>query len=239
MLDKIAIIVPVRDAGTGRAKRLKLFLQSWETYTQGCSDIHIILDDDDEQYFEWLDRATYNVTVQAAGNTLMEKCNTIALDIAKEYRYIAYGADDLIYTGVWEKDFIDYLSSVKYGMMYCNDTIFGQALSTHPVLTSNMVRAVGFYTLPFTKYHYFDNYWLDMATSLKAINYTPYINWFHTNTDLRKPTDGTSGIDSVSRNMVKASQQDGVNYYDYKDTYFDEDLAKIREITEADIATSI
>ena len=119
MLNKIGVIVPVRDAGVGRAERLKKMIDSWEEQSEEYSDLHIVIDDDEVEIFEWLksDKRVKSITTQSKENTLMQKINTIALDIADNYKYIAFSADDIIYTTPWESPFIDYLESVPYGVV--------------------------------------------------------------------------------------------------------------------------
>ena len=99
MRNKIGVIVPVRDGGVGRAERLKRMIDSWEEQSEGYSDLHIIIDDDEVDIFTWLksDKRIKSITTQSKENTLMQKINTIALDIAENYEFVAFSADDIRY----------------------------------------------------------------------------------------------------------------------------------------------
>ena len=62
MLDKIGIVLPVRDGGTGRSERLKRCLDSYIDVTEGLSNIFVIVDEDEIETYSFLE--DYLVTVK-------------------------------------------------------------------------------------------------------------------------------------------------------------------------------
>jgi len=226
-VDRIAIILPVRDAGTGRSERLMKCLSSWAGNTEGLSDIHIIIDEDDVQNFgklyEYKDK--FNIHVKPTGLTLMEKVNTIGLDIAYLYKYICFIGDDIIFQTKWESEFINYLSSVPAGLAFANTLDRGDSnlLPTHPCITSNLVKAVGFYGCPAVHHNYFDNYWRDIAESVGYIKYFKHIVMDHSSRMLDEK-------DYIFWDIVNKQSDDGIRYKEYKDKFFESDLQKVREM---------
>lgn len=224
-LDKIAIILPVRDAGTGRSQRLIKCLNSWAKTTEGLSDVHIIIDEDDVQYFDYLtqDRDGIYVHVKPAGLTLMEKINTIGVDIAYTYKYMVFIGDDIVFKTTWESDFIEYLSSVPAGLVYGNTLDLPDHIDwgTHPCITTNMVRALGFYGCPAVVHNFFDNFWSEIAKELGTEKFMPDVIMDHRRIGWEP--------DAIYHKVSGLLESDREKYEEYKATKFEEDLQKIKD----------
>lgn len=228
-LDKIAVILPVRDAGTGRAQRLIQCLNSWSKITEGLSDVHIILDEDDVHNFGYLqqDRESILVHVKPSNLTLMEKINSIGLDIANTYKYMIFIGDDIVFKTPWESRFIEYLSSVPAGLVYGNTLDLPDHIdwATHPCITTNMVRAVGFYGCPAVAHNFFDNFWSEVAKEIGHMKFMPDIIMDHRRTGWTP--------DAIYHKVTGLLESDRVKYQEYKETKFDEDLQKIKDYINA------
>jgi tetratricopeptide (TPR) repeat protein len=224
-INKIAIILPVRDAGTGRSKRLMSCLESWSKFTEGLSDIHIIIDEDDVDNFKELNNYMdkFNVHIKPQGLTLMEKINTIGLDIAHLYKYICFIGDDIVFKTKWESKYIDYLSSVPAGLVSgkIEDSFEDPEWATHPCITSNLVKAVGFYGCPAVAHNYFDNYWTEVSKEIGYFKRIDDVVMDHT----RKESDK----DAIFWKVVDLQEKDKERYYQYKKLNFDNDIKKIKE----------
>ena len=222
--DKIAIIVPVRDGGTGRSRRLLRLLQSWSETTEGLSDIHIIIDEDDVHNFEYIDKYKdrFFFYIKPTGLTLMEKINTIALDVAHMYKYVQFVGDDVQFKTKWERTFINHLSKIPAGLVY-GDTLENNGIdwANHPCITSNLIKAVGFYGCPAVAHNYFDNYWTDICKELNSFYYIPEVIMDHRREDSEK--------DYLFWNIVDLQDKDKTKYEEYKQKFFQEDLVKIRQ----------
>lgn len=222
MMDKIAIILPVRNNKSYRADRLKICLESWKDKTEGLSDMHIIIDEDEVDDFKYLfENKEYNVYVAPTQITLMQKINMFAVDIADSYRFMAFVGDDIIFKTPWESEFISYLSSVPAGLAYCNtnDAQRGR-LATHPVITTNMIKAVGFYGCPAVHHNFFDNFWMQVCLDLGYIGYNDAIIWDHSRFGWTP--------DSIYNKVMDLLEPDSERFRQYMETSYKEDLQKIK-----------
>jgi predicted protein tyrosine phosphatase len=227
MLDRIALILPIRYAGENRKKRLKDAINSWHRQSEGLSDLHVIIDDDNVEVFDFLYsvKEIKSITVQSAENTLMQKLNTIALDIASNYKYMAFTADDIVFETPWESKFANYLRSVPYGVVYANDTIHGKNLPTHPCVSSNLVTALGFFGCPAVAHNYFDNFWMSVGTELGYIQYFDDVIMKHMH-----PLANRAPQDELSVKVLNLMHSDGDGYAKYMSENFAEDIEKIKRI---------
>jgi predicted protein tyrosine phosphatase len=227
MLDKIAVILPIRYAGEERRERLTNAINSWEKQSEGLSDLHIIIDDDNVEVFDYLnlDERVISITIQSASNTLMQKLNTIALDIASKYKYMAFTADDIVFETPWESKFINYLNSVPYGVVYGNDTIHGERLPTHPCVSSNLVTTLGFFGCPAVAHNFFDNFWMSIGTELGYIEYFDDVIMRHMH-----PIAGRASYDELTVKILDLMHSDGEGYTEYMDKNFRKDIEKIKRI---------
>jgi len=227
MLDKIGIILPVRDGGNGRVDRLKRCLDSWLAHSDNLSHAFIIVDSDEVDKYSFIDE--YNskfVTKVIApyGITLMQKINYWALEVANEYKYVAFIGDDIVFRDRWEKEFIEFLSQHKYALAYANDLHQGEKLATHPCITSNMIKAVGFFGCPAVQHNCFDNYWMNIVHNLGAIKYFPNIIMDHMH-----PHAGKAHHDNISQQINNLLNQDILNFDKYMSENKESDMKKIVE----------
>lgn len=227
MLDRIAVILPIRYAGEERKERLANAIDSWEKQSENLSDLHIIIDDDNIEIFSYLklDKRITSITTQSGSNTLMQKINTISLEIAKKYKYMAFTADDIVFETHWESKFINYLNSVPYGVVYGNDTIHGERLPTHPCVSSNLVTALGFFGCPAVAHNFFDNFWMDVGRATGYIKYFDEVIMKHMHSFV-----GRASLDDISKKVSDLMESDKAGYYKYKKEKFIKDIEKIKRI---------
>jgi hypothetical protein len=158
----------------------------------------------------------------------MEKINVPALDIANKYKYVGFIGDDITFETKWESEFINFLSSVKYGLAFANENSQNSgSLAAHPFITSNMIKAVGFFGCPAVTHHYFDNYWQDMVLTVGNLKYFPNIVMEH-----RHPLFYKDIKDALFVEIEKNFELNRNNYYNYRQGPMLEDVRKIREYQE-------
>lgn len=224
MQEKIAVVLPVRDGGTGRSNRLKSCLDSYSIFTEGLSDIHIILDEDDYHNYDYLDNYGFiSKSIVSQNLTLMEKINSVAVDLAEQYKYVAFLGDDIIFRTQWESSFIGFLSTVDFGLVYGNDFLQGERLATHPCVTSNMIRAVGFFGCPALVHNFFDNYWMEIVSQVGEIKYFPNVIMEHMH-----PNIGKASHDHISLNINNKMADDYTRFAHYMADNRQSDIEKIR-----------
>lgn len=227
MQDKIAIVLPVRDGGLGRYKRLVRCLASYINMTEGLSDIHLLHDEDECDIYHPIAENRPEVINYCipTGLTLMQKINVHALEIASKYKYVGFVGDDIVFKTPFEKNFIEYLSSVKYGMIYGNDLVWKDKLATHPFITSNAITAVGFFGCPVVQHNFFDNYWHMVFGSLGYAKYSKEVVMEHMH-----PIVGKEISDEITKKISDKQDQDGINFTRYLQTKLSEDVEKIRRL---------
>jgi len=229
--EKIAIVLPVRDAGTGRSQRLINCLNSWKKQSENLSDVHVIIDEDDTQHFKYLleeQKENVYIHIKSAGLTLMEKINTIGLGIANTYNYMIFIGDDIVFETPWESRFIEYLKSVPAGLVYANTLDLPEHIdwASHPCITTNLVRAVGFYGCPAVHHNYFDNFWSEVAKE---------IGYFHKMSDVIMDHRRIGWTpDHIYQSIVELQVTDKVRYEEYKETRYEQDLQKIKDYLNAE-----
>jgi hypothetical protein len=227
VLNKIAVILPIRYAGEERKKRLTNAINSWEKQSEGLSDLHIIIDDDNVKVFDYLnyDKRITSITTQSVNNTLMQKINSIALETAKKYKYIAFSADDIVFETPWESKFVEYLSSVPYGIVYGNDTVHGKNLAIHPCVSSNIVNALGFFGCPAVAHNFFDNFWMAVGQETGNIKYFDEVVMKHMN-----PIFGIGPKDEINIKVMNLMESDEKSLLEYVEKKFTKDLEKVKNL---------
>jgi hypothetical protein len=229
MEKKIAVVLPVRDGGTGRFKRLQNCLNSYLKFTENLSDVHVILDQDDLDNYNYLDNYSFIIKhVVPEGLTLMQKINTISLTLAEKYPYLAFIGDDIVFKTSWESKFIGELSKTKNGLVYGNDLHQGKNLATHPCITSNMVKAVGFFGCPAVEHNFFDVYWLEIVRLTGTVKYLPEVVMEHMH-----PNAGKNPYDYISIKINNNLISDQQRYKDYMSENKISDIFKIKEYNNA------
>jgi hypothetical protein len=230
MQNKIAIILPVRDGGTERHKRITRCLDSYRRVTQGLSDIYLLHDDDECHIYDPILKNYPEVTNYCvkSGITLMEKINVHAMDIANEYKYIGFIGDDIVFKTKWEKEFLNWLSTEKYALAFANDLLHTTGeLATHPFITSNMIKALGFYGLPVVTHHYFDNYWMKITKNVGKIKFFENIIMEHMH-----PVVNKAEQDSLYHIIEEKFNENQMNYNMYIFKYIKRDIQKILDYKE-------
>ena len=221
--NKIAIILPVRNNNSYRAERLKTCLSSWREQTEGLSSIHIIIDDDEVDVFKFLEDYTFVTVHVRARMKLIPKINSVAVLIAGIYDYLAFVGDDIVFKTKWESTFIEYFKSVPVGLAYANtmDREDVGNFASHPVITSNMVRELGFYGCPAVDHTYFDNFWMDICRDLGHTKYFEDILWDHSRIGYAP--------DDMYWQIVEGQKENQIRYNQYKEYHYDADLQKIKD----------
>lgn len=228
MQEKIAIILPVRNFKTERYKRISRCLDSYYEFTEGLSDIFLLHDDDECDIYDPILNNYPNVKniCIKSGITLMEKINVHALEIANEYNYMGFIGDDIVFRTKWESEFIKVLSSSSCNLVYGNDLMYQKGEhATHPFITSNMVKAIGFFGLPVVNHHYFDNYWIEMVKRVGKTTFLPKVimEHFHPVMNKAEKDAGFFEIESNFRNNFDNFRK----YFD--DGHFDKDVDKVQK----------
>jgi len=213
----LLVLVPSR----GRPKNQERFLEYFFKNST-VSDVCFILDFDDESNYLRFDNVIYEV-----GEPLMlnEKLNIVSKKYCNDYKFISFiGDDHLLQTYAWDKMLINPLSK-KIGISYGNDLYKKEELPTCSVISSEIIKCIGYMAPPELKHSYIDKFWLDLGTAVGSINYFDDVVWEHIHPDNKK-----TEIDETYLRGWSSQSQDKENYALYKNIRFDQDVAKIKKI---------
>ncbi len=84
--------------------------------------------------------------------------------------------DDVIYqTPGWDERLIQVLDDYGSGISYGNDLFQGQNLPTFPMISREIVEAVGWLQMPTLKKYYGDSVWKNIGEELKCLYYVPEV----------------------------------------------------------------
>jgi len=215
MIPKIAILVPTRY----RPKELKRFLDSYKEMNAGYSELFFCFQENDPM-IEELKEITKDYEHIITGNIgCVAKVNALA-DKFKGYRAYLFGADDIVYkTKGFDKLFLEILDQFKQkkgheiAILYGDDTIHGEKLATHPLLSAELIEAQGsFYPKDRMRHLFSDNWCMYLGLSCDILVYVPAIVMDHLHFIKTKAQKDKSYLESNAPAMY---ERDGEKYREY------------------------
>ena len=216
-MNDLLVLVPSR----GRPKNQERFLEYFFKNST-VSDACFILDFDDESNYSRFDNVIYEV---GEPGMLNEKLNKVSKKYYNTYKFISFiGDDHLLQTYGWDKILINPLLK-KIGISYGNDLYKKEELPTCSVISSEIIKCLGYMAPPELKHSYIDKFWLDLGIAIGSINYFNDVVWEHIH-----PHNKKTEVDETYLRGWSSQSQDKQNYALYKNIRFDEDVAKIKEI---------
>ena len=216
MLGKdVLVIVPTRGRPDASVEFHKEFLQK-----SMISDLMFAIDEDDADSYPRIDDVLYEVNPRMGMNGTL---NYVATKYADKYKYIAFMGDDhRVRTFGWDLVMAERIGSL--GVAYGNDLIQGQALPTSVMMSSKIIKAIGYMAPPKQKHMYLDNFWLDLGTRLNAIHYLEDVIIEHLHFSVGK-SDMDSSYQETNDSAIYNA--DKVAYDEYLSTQMDIDIDKI------------
>jgi hypothetical protein len=175
MLDRILFIVPTRNRPESVVKVIEAFE---ETNGFEAASLQFAYDDDDDRIEDYRTLAR-GVTMRPhvsfvegrrmfLGPTLNER----ALANVDGYYAIGFMGDDhRPRTNGWSSRYRDELHRMGTGFVYGNDLLQGANLPTHVVITSDIVRQLGWFCPPGLIHMYLDNSWRAMGQAIDRLSY--------------------------------------------------------------------
>jgi hypothetical protein len=127
----------------------------------------------------------------------------------------------------WDTALLDVLRAAGTGIAYGNDLLQGQNLPTAPVITANIVEALGWMGPAQLRHLYVDDFWRDLGNAAGCLHYVPSVIVEHMH-----PVAGKAPMDDGYRraNAPERFRDDGAAYGAYQLGDFDKDVAKIRAL---------
>jgi len=190
----LLVITPSR----GRPERLAAMLDACLSLSGAGTDVAVGVDTDDpalaayrELESRWEDRIFwwYGARRSLAGWT-----NAIASNHAGEYRaYASLGDDHLPRTEGWDKALLGAIDGMGgTGISYGDDLLMGGNLCTAPVVSCDIVDALGWLALPVISHYCLDNAIKDIGEGAGCLAYCPDVITEHVHyANGKAPVDAT------------------------------------------------
>jgi hypothetical protein len=215
-MSRLLLIVPSRKRPSACAELLEEVLKK-------SDDAEIIfgLDDDDKSVYptQVLEAAEINPRLRMGGTL-----NLIAKKYADKYDYLAFMGDDhRPRTQGWDTILCDAIGD-KPGVAYGDDLLQGQNLPTAVVMSSSIVRKIGYMVPPVLVHMYMDNFWRDFGQKLGNLQYRPDVVIEHLHYLAGK------AINDLQYQEVNSSavyENDRIAYEAYLSRDFDNDAEKV------------
>lgn len=169
-MNKIAVVCTSRNRVSNATRCYENFLKN-----SNQSDFFLIIRKDQEQLYQSL---TCNKIIVSnsprfgMSDPLNEGVNQL---LSKQWYDHVYflGDDHVIQTPQWDTTFLNYLSTVKnnIGIVYGNDLLRKDQLPTACLVSSKIIKELGYMCYPKLCHLYIDNYWKDLGSGCGILKY--------------------------------------------------------------------
>lgn len=217
MSKRLLVIVPSRK----RPKACDELLREFQANSDNA-DILFGLDDDDKSQYspEVLAHAEINPRLRMGGTL-----NLLALKNADIYEFIGFMGDDhRPRTKGWDTQLCDAIGD-KAGVAYGNDLLQGANLPTAVVLSSEIIRKIGYMVPPTLVHMYMDNFWRDFGDKLGNLKYLDDVIVEHLHYLAGK---AVNDLQYQEVNSASVYENDRIAYELYLAGQFDKDLLKVK-----------
>lgn len=130
-------------------------------------------------------------------------------------------------TNGWDAQLLDALRDAGTGIAYGNDLFKGRQLPTAPVITADIIQALGWMAPPQLGHMYCDDFWRDLGEQADCLHYLPSVIVEHMHPAAGK-SPWTEGHQRV--NDPRQFQRDGEAYRLYRAEQMPADVAKVKAL---------
>jgi hypothetical protein len=182
-----------------------------------------------EDYYRQLGEAApwaYLVLVAASPQRIGPILNKSAPPLAERHTHIAFMGDDhLPRTGLWDELLVNSLGG-RPGVAYGNDLWQGENLPTMAVLSSDLIRGLGFFAPPALEHLYLDDFWKLLGLSVGNLAYRSDVIIEHLH-----PMAGKASYDPgyLEVNSDGQKLRDGQEFARYRNLQWETDLRRLKE----------
>lgn len=218
----LLIITPTR----GRLRGAQRLIDAVAATCTAETDLVLGIDDDDPSYGDLHGRfeSTCGPRDTCAGWT-----NKIASERARNYRAVAsIGDDHEPLTPGWDTMLLDAIDAMGgTGIAYGNDTQHGEDVPTAAVISSDIVKALGWVFQPTMTHFYADLVWKEIAWA-SCLAYLPNVIIKHYN-----PNYGTADMDATYNEARQSYDHDGGAYKVWGEHQRALDIATVHGLAQA------
>jgi len=211
------VIVPTRSRPDNAERFSKYFFEN-----SSISDLIFGIDDDQVEMYPKINGAMYDVNPNMK---LVPKLNAIADKFKDKYETITFlGDDHVLRTEKWDEILYAPIKKNGYGFSYGNDLFQSAGLPTSTMVSTNIIKSLGFMACPSLYHMYIDNYWGMMGNELKALFYFENVIWEHLHW-----VNNKAPADASYQETNSYLQRDQIAYQEYLNKNFQNDLQKIKK----------
>ncbi len=218
-------IVPSRS----RPQNIERLVQGFVD-TDSQADLLIALDDDDEANYPRLEsppgfQLIYEVNPSQRIGPII---NSVATKYADTYKYLGFMGDDHCpRTPGWDQTLTEQIG--EFGIAYGDDLLQGATIPTAVVMSSNIVRVLGYMIPPGLQHLYFDNTWKIWGEAQGKLFYVPEVIIEHIHPFAGK-TEWDEGYERANSEVTNS--EDRAVFVQYMNTEFISDMIKLEPLNE-------
>lgn len=162
-MSDLAMIVPSR----GRPGAADAVRASFLKTSQAKTSLVFALDDSDERKSDYPP-----IRFTSPSDSTVSAMNNAAGYYAQKFRYVGFAGDDCRFiTPGWDRLMVEKADQMGGGIVYPNDLMDPGALPSIFIVSSSVVKALGFMAPPPLKAIFFDNFWLEVGRGINRIQY--------------------------------------------------------------------
>jgi hypothetical protein len=216
----LLIITPTR----GRPHNAQRLAEAVAATATACTDLVFAVDHDDASY----DHLSLGARmIHGPGKSCPAWSNEIAAGWGPGYRAVAsLGDDHLPRTPGWDTLLLAAIDDMGgTGIAYGDDIGQGENLPTAPVISADIVAALGWFFLPSVRHLFADNVWLDLGREAGCLRYVPEVVVEHLHY-----SRGESPRDATYDASAGTWEHDEAAYQQWRRDQMAADVAKIRAL---------
>lgn len=186
------------------------------------SDICVAIDDDQSELYPRIEGVIYEVNPRLRMNGTL---NLVATKYADKYETIFFlGDDHHVRTKAWDEKLYESIKARGFGLAYGDDKLQGEQLATAVMMSTNIIKAIGFMAPPKLIHLYMDNFWMSLGLALNCLDYVPDVVIEHMHYAAGKAPIDEQYAEVNSKQMYDTDRE---TYIEYVKTDLKTDLEKI------------
>jgi len=211
------VIIPAR----GRPDKAKDAFDALKEQSK-ISDFMIGLDDDDAHNYPKIDGVIREVNPRLKMNGTL---NLLATKYAEGYQTITFMGDDhLVRTEGWDEKLYEPIKNRGFGIAYANDLFQGENLPTMVMMSTNIIKELGFMAPPKLIHLFMDNFWKVFGQVLGCLDYKADVIVEHMHFMAGK---SASDAQYLEVNSSDVSNHDALAFKEYAETQLKDDAIKV------------
>ena len=214
------MVVPVR----GRRALLDRFIASFDATRHLDTRLLLVADADDDSY-EGMTFPAYTRMRVIPRTYVVAKVNRFAVPAARNSLAVGNTGDDNVFTTPgWDKLLMEPLAT-RHGWAYPDD-LRRRDIPENVVISSPIIRALGWMQCPAMRHYYVDNVWGDMARACGRLFFCPWVVQPH----LHYEVDPAQARDPVYAGAERHGERDKAAYEKWRRERMAADVATVRGV---------